>query len=104
MKHYAQLTDADMREAAKMAVLKDAENTVQKSGHQRGQNMTEMSRKDSQEIQEDDIDNLNNPLNCKSLSQLAKHCDKPDNSYPVARAGPDPQPAMKQIRRRILLV
>ena len=33
MKHYAQTTEADMNEAAKMAVLNDGENMVQNTVH-----------------------------------------------------------------------
>jgi hypothetical protein len=33
MKHYAQVTEADMKEAAKMALLKTAEKEVQKTVH-----------------------------------------------------------------------
>ena len=58
MKHYAQTTEADMKEAAKMSVLNDAENTVQKRVQNQVQPMTKMFGNIQQEDNNADDTNL----------------------------------------------
>ena len=43
MNHYAQVTEADMKEAAAVTVLKSAEKDVAKGGRCEGQNVSELS-------------------------------------------------------------
>ena len=59
MKHYAQTTEADMNEAAKMAILNDAEKTVHPT--------METFGNVQQQNQEDEIDTSNNPCNSRNL-------------------------------------
>ena len=80
MKHYAQTTEADMKEAAKMSVLNDAENTVQKRVQNRVQPMTETSGNVQQEeIQEDDV----SPFDGRNLPTFSEPCRNTDKSSSV---------------------
>ena len=82
MKHYAQTTEADMKEAAKMSVLNDAENTVQKRVQNRVHPMTETSGNVQQEeIQEDDI----TPFDGRNLPTFSEPCRNKDQSSDVSR-------------------
>lgn len=53
MAHYAQVTEADMKEAAKIAILGDADTVLQSGGHPGGQNPAEMPRTESHEQSEE---------------------------------------------------
>ena len=67
MTHYAQVTEADMKEAAKMTVLNDGEKTVQNTV----QPMAEMFGKVQQEdLQVNDI----SPFDCRNLPQHSDSC------------------------------
>ncbi|MEJ2649866.1 MAG: hypothetical protein P8016_15830 [Sedimentisphaerales bacterium] len=50
MQHYAQVTEADIKEAAKMSLLSDAQNIVQNTVHNPVQKVVEGGCKPSQEI------------------------------------------------------
>lgn len=67
MKHYAQVTEADMREAAKMTILEDAEKEVQKEV-QRG---NAESGENPQETQEE---NAVSPYDSESKQDFAEVC------------------------------
>jgi len=53
MKHYAQITEADMQEAAKMSLLNTAEKEVQKTVHNPVQTTAEPSRTETHEPQKE---------------------------------------------------
>jgi len=50
MQHYAQVTEADLQEAAKISLLEDAENMVQKTVHNPVQTIDEQNSTKSVEI------------------------------------------------------
>ena len=69
MQHYAQVTEADLQEAAKMTVLDDAEKTVQKSVL----TTAEQSRIESYES---DMDGDISPCCCETNSDYAAPCER----------------------------
>jgi hypothetical protein len=77
MKHYAQTTEADTKEAAKMSVLNDGEKRVQNQVHP----MTEMSGNIQQEEnREDDV----SPFDGRNLPDISEPCRNIDKSSSVA--------------------
>jgi hypothetical protein len=78
MKHYAQVTEADMKEAAKMIVLNDAEKTV----HNPVQPTAESECKEVQDEKESIDINLQD---CSSLQEFAGPCT--DMQNPAKWAG-----------------
>ena len=70
MIHYAQTTEADMTEAAKMAVLSEAEKRVQKSAH----TTTETTGNDPQENQDKTFENKDKSFNCGNLHDISEPC------------------------------
>ena len=73
MQHYAQITEADIQEAAKMTLLNDAENTVEKRVHNRVQITAAPARTESHEPQEEPVVSL---YNCESKREFAAPCEK----------------------------
>jgi hypothetical protein len=67
MKHYAQTTEADMKEAAKMSVLNDGEKRVQNQVHPMTETAGNVQQK---EIQEDDI----SPFDGRNLADISEPC------------------------------
>ncbi|MHC4881423.1 MAG: hypothetical protein ACYTEN_05505, partial [Planctomycetota bacterium] len=83
LKHYAQTTEADMKEAARMTFLNDAENTVQNQV----QPMTETSGNvQHEEVQDVDV----SPCDCRNLPQHSEPYYKQDNACPVGVTGLEP--------------
>ena len=88
MQHYAQITEADMKEAATKTVLEIAEKSVQKSV------LTTAATADlsSKEPQEEKQNNSQKPLICNDLQQKERACESLRNAgscLPVGRAGPE---------------
>ena len=67
MKHYAQTTEADTKEAAKMSVLNDGEKRVQNQVHPMTETAGNVQQK---EIQEDDI----SPFDGRNLADISEPC------------------------------
>ena len=73
MQHYAQVTEADLQEAAKMAVLNDAESVVQKRVQNPVQTTAESRRTESHEgNQKEDLI----PCGCETNNDDATPCEK----------------------------
>ena len=83
MQHYAQVTDADEKEAAKMSLLNDAENKVQK----RVQTTAEQSCTEPQETQGEPVAS---PYECENNQEFATVCENVQNSqkYPQGESNP----------------
>ena len=74
MQHYAQVTEADIQEAAKMSLLNEAEISCQgKRVHNRVQTTVAPSRTESYEPQEEPAAS---PYNCESKREFATPCEK----------------------------
>ena len=86
MKHYAQVTDADLQEAAKMTVLNDAEQRV----HNRVHPMSKTFGNDRKENQEDEIDNSDNPRSSLNLPDETEPLFIQDPDGPVGDTGLEP--------------
>jgi len=76
MQHYAQITEADIQEAAKMTLLNDAENMVEKRVQDRVQTTAAPSRTESHETKSKPVVS---PCNCESKQELATPCEKVQN-------------------------
>lgn len=72
MEHYAQVTEADVKEAAKMSLINHAEKEVQKRVHNRVQNMAERSCTEPHESHEE---TAITPYNYESNQEFATACD-----------------------------
>ena len=82
MQHYAQVTEADTREAAESSILKGAENTVQTAAV--------TGRKKSHEIKDRPP---KYPIYCGKNAEKTIACDclrKADTGYPVGGIGLEP--------------
>ncbi len=77
MAHYAQVTEADLKEAAKMNVLNDAEKEVQNQVHNLVQNTAEPSRTESHETKDEPIVST---CNCESKREFATACESVQNA------------------------
>jgi integrase len=73
MAHYAQVTEADLKEAAKMSVLSDAEKEV----HNPVQNTAEQSCTESHERQDEPV---LSPCDCESKPEFATACESVQNA------------------------
>lgn len=74
MQHYAQVTESVEREAAKMTLLSDAENRVQKK---RVQNVVQTTAAQARtESQEPQGELAVSPYNCGSKREFARQCEK----------------------------
>ena len=72
MEHYAQVTEADMKEAAKMSLLNDAENRTQKAAQNAAQYQAARSRKEPEAYTEEGSENaflLQNAGVCDSVHE-----------------------------------
>jgi integrase len=90
MQHYAQVTEADMREAAKMSIINDAQKRVQ-DRVQTTDATPEISRKDSQDEKEGVVVS---PSNYNTLQQKEKACmslHNADFSCPMGDPGLEPR-------------
>ena len=88
MEHYAKVTEADEREAAKMSLLQDAEISCQeKRVHNRVQTIAAPSRTESQEPQEEPVVS---PDDCKRKREFATVCETVQNPayYPQGESNP----------------
>jgi integrase len=92
MEHYAQLTEADMQEAAKMSLLQDAQNScqekrVQKRVHNRVQTTAASTRTDSQESPEEPAVSTDS---YEGKRHLATVCETVQNvtHYPQGESNP----------------
>ena len=89
MQHYAQVTEADMEQAAKLTVLNDAVSRVHNRVHTTGVK-PEMSRQEPQEKLDDSIVT---PSICEASQQKTKACESLRNTgstSSVGRAGFEP--------------
>ena len=86
MEHYAQVTDADLQEAAKMSLINDAENQVQNPV----QTTAETSCKEPHESNAIDELNLGD---CESNSGNATPCEKVRNKTNWAWLDSNQRPA-----------
>lgn len=89
MQHYAQVTEADMRQAAELAILNKAKTKVQ-DRVQTPDATPEINRKDSQERKKRVVVT---PSNYNTLQQKEKACMSLQNagfSHPMGRAGFEP--------------
>ncbi len=77
MQHYAQITEADMKEAAEKAVILDAETVVQNTVHNTVHTGAESSRKDSQEVTGERVIS---PCICGNKEEFAGACESVRNS------------------------
>jgi integrase len=87
MQHYAQVTEADLQEAAKLSLLEDAENRVQKTVHNPVQTAAEPSRTESHEVNNtSDV----NSYNYEGLQEAAIACNSLQNKdlYPQGDSNP----------------
>ncbi len=83
LKHYAQVTEADMQEAAKISVLNNAENMLQARGQKKGHLMPETTGN----VPQDDFQGNAITLdNCRNLQRFSKPCEM----YPVGATGLEP--------------
>ncbi len=73
MQHYAQVTEADLQDAAKMTLLNDAENMVEKRVHNRVQTTAELSCTEPHETQEEPVIS---PCNCENKQEFATPYEK----------------------------
>jgi integrase len=78
LKHYAQVTEADFQEAAKMTLLNNAEKRVQN----RVQTTAAQSRKESQELQNKPV---LSPYSCEAKRELATPCETMQKSIHSGR-------------------
>ena len=76
MQHYAQVTEADIQEAAKMTLLNDAENIVEKRVHNRVQTTATPGCTESHEAQDEPV---LSPCSCKNKQEVATPCEKVQN-------------------------
>ncbi len=89
MQHYAQITEQDMKQAAKLAVLDDAEKTLEKGGVNRGQTVAvtpEIGRKERQEKKHGEDTTL---LNATIYEQNKKGANLYE-SHPMGVTGLEP--------------
>ena len=86
LKHYAQVTDADLKAAAKMTVLNDAEKRVQNRVHPK----EETFGNDRFVNQETNIDNSDNLFNGRNLPNIPEPYPIQDNLCPVGVTGLEP--------------
>ncbi len=77
LNHYAQITETDIREAAKMTILNEAESSVCKEVHNPVQNTAEPSRTEPHEILEPIAVS---PSDCESKHEFAGACEPVQNS------------------------
>ncbi len=77
MAHYAQVTEADLKEAARKTILNDAEKEVQNQVHNPVQNTPEPPRKNSHETQDEPV---TSPCNCESKQEFAAACESVQNA------------------------
>jgi len=94
MQHYAQITEADMKQAAKLAVLNDAGKKVHNRVHTTGET-PEMSRKGSQKkIKDDGADSSNSDTTSLTTTayeqtrDIANICDNPFFCKELEEMGP----------------
>jgi len=87
MQHYAQVTEADNQEAAKMSLINDAESRVQKTVHNPVQTTTEPSCTESHETQEP---LAVSPCDCEGKLEFATLCESVqiDKEYPQGESNP----------------
>lgn len=85
LQHYAQTTEADLKDAAKMTLLNTAEQTVQeqgetegkKEGHNQGHSTSETGRNPTQ----DNCDGSDvNPCDCEGLQSISEPCENRTNN------------------------
>jgi integrase len=79
MQHYAQVTEADIQEAAKSSLINDAEKRVQKTVHNTVQTADATNRTEPQEI-------IASPCDCKDKREFATLCES--NHYPQGESNP----------------
>ena len=91
MKHYAQVTEADMKEAAKMAVMNDAEKAVHNPVHNPVQNTAVPSRTESRKSR--NVVDVT-PCNCKGIRQEDSGVRDHAKSTLMGRAGFEPAKAL----------
>jgi integrase len=87
MQHYAQVIEADEKEAAKMSLINDAEHQVQKRVHNRVQTGAELGRAEPQETQDEhDV----SPDVYESKQEFASVCENMQNfqKYPQGESNP----------------
>ena len=77
MYRYAQVTEADLKEAAKMSVLGDAEKEVQNQVHSPVQNTAEQSCTESHETQDEPVLST---CDYGSKKEFATACESVQNS------------------------
>ena len=86
LQHYAQVTEADLADAAKTTVLDEAKNRLEKRVPKRVLTIAETSRNVPQENQDTKSENENNSFNCNTLRQFAEPCEnKTKDVYWVSR-------------------
>jgi len=87
MQHYAQVTEADNQEAAKMSLINDAESRVQKTVHNPVQTTAEPSCTESHETQEP---LAVSPCDCEGKLEFATLCESVqiDKEYPQGESNP----------------
>ncbi|MEN6384370.1 MAG: hypothetical protein ABFD79_04155 [Phycisphaerales bacterium] len=79
LNHYAQVTEADLNEAAKMTVLNNAENQIQKepenNQNERVLNQEHSIAEDDGNVRKEDLEESNlTPCGCDSLPQFSEPC------------------------------
>jgi len=89
MQHYAQITEADMKEAAKMTILNNAQNKVQ-DWVQTPDALPEINRKDSQDEKEGGDVSPSNFSTFQQKEQFCKSFQNADFSYPMGDTGFEP--------------
>ena len=85
MQHYAQLTEADMKEAAEMTVLGEAEKTVHNPVHTPVDSPCTDLNESTSSV---DV----NPDNCNSLQLNSTPCKSTQNPTYYARRDSNPRP------------
>ena len=93
MQHYAQVTEADMEQAAKLTVLNKAENSIKTGGLIRGQTGAVTGKMGRNEPQEKKQDDRSKPLVCNELPQKEKAYESLRNAgftSSMGRAGFEP--------------
>ena len=79
MQHYAQVTEADIQEAAKSSLINDAEKRVQKTVHNTVQTADATNRNEPQEI-------IASPCDCNDKREFATLCES--KNYPQGESNP----------------
>jgi len=99
MEHYAQVTEADLQNAAKMSLISHAENMVQKRVHNRVQNVAERSCTESHELHNEPVVS---PCIYESNQEFAIVCENAQKPKSTPKGSRTPVTGLRTRRPRPL--